>query len=438
MKSADVASGPDSTQVGGRRPASLRLRSSASNLVGMRTRWRLLPAGWRVTVVIVAVVVLAAALIKLTSVLTEGSSPGGPDSSSFSPAPNGLAAFSELLTRSGDHVTQLTSPLDQAALPAGSTVVVAAPTSWQSADSTTLVRVLDSGGAVVVAGEPPAGLLSVLLAANAPQWSADELTSATAVGSSPLVFGASQVDSTGPGSWSTTGATSPLLASSGTQGGYLAVSARVGDGTLVLLSSPSPLQNRLIGQADNAAFAIDIADPTSSAAAPGAASGTGTSGRSVVFDEYDHGYGRAGSGIGGLPGSWKAALLLAFIAVLVWMLSASRRFGPPEKDSRELAPPRAAYVEAMATLLSTADPKSVASVAEPLSSRARIALCRRAGVPVDASDEEIANAAASSGLPGDLVAAVLRTPRSGEDLVAVGRAAAEFANNRGPSVELTK
>jgi hypothetical protein len=370
--------------------------------------------------VIVGAVVLAGALIKLTSVLTEGSSPGGPDSSSFSPGPTGLSAFSELLTRNGDHVSQLTTPLGSASFPAGSTIVVAAPTSWQTTDSTTLERILESGGTVVVAGQPPAGLLSVLSSVSTPQWSADELTNATTVGSGPLVFGVSQVDSTGPGAWSTTGDTSPLLASTGTFGDqYLALSVRVGTGTLVLLSSPAPLQNRLIGEADNAAFSLDITS------------------RSVVFDEYDHGYGRPGNGVGGLPGSWKAALLLALAAVLVWMLSASRRFGPPENTERELAPPRVAYVDAMATLMSTGGAKDLASVAEPLRVRARVALCRRAGVSNAAADEEIAGAAVASGMSADIVAAVLHTPVTADDLIAVGRAAAELASTRGRSVEST-
>ncbi len=219
---------------------------------------------------IVAVVVLAAALIKLTSVLTEGSSPQGPDSSSFSPAPDGLAAFSELLTRNGDHVAQLTTPLDEVSPPPGSTVVVAAPTSWQSDDSTTLARVLHSAGTVVVAGQPPAGLVSAVLGAiPGPSWSADEVAGSVPVGSGPLVFGVAQVDSTGPGSWSTTGGTTPVLASdAGGAGTFLALSARVGTGTLVLLASPSPLQNRLIGQADDAAFALDIAGPAVEPAGP--------------------------------------------------------------------------------------------------------------------------------------------------------------------------
>ncbi len=112
------------------------------------------------------------------------------------------------------------------------------------------------------------------------------------------------------------------------------------------------------------------------------------------------------------------------------MLSASRRFGPPEKEQRELAPPRVAYVDAIATLLSTAPSESVASAAEPLQARARDALCRRAGVAKGATDQEIAGAAASSGISDELVAAVLRTPRTPAELVAAGRASAELASGR--------
>ena len=46
-------------------------------------------------------------------------------------------------------------------------------------------------------------------------------------------------------------------------------------------------------------------------------------------------------------------------------------------------------------------------------------------------------AAAASGLPPDIVAAVLRTPVTADDLIAVGSASAELASSRGQSVEST-
>ena len=59
----------------------------------------------------------------------------------------------------------------------------------------------------------------------------------------------------------------------------------------------------------------------------------------VAFDEYDHLLTSSGSGIAGLPGHWQAGLLLALVAVVVWILSAARRFGPATAASRELAGP---------------------------------------------------------------------------------------------------
>jgi hypothetical protein len=386
--------------------------SSTPTLIGLRARWDLVPPGWKAVAVVVGVVVIVSALVQLTSAVTEGSVPQGPQSSSFSATPEGLAAYAQLLSRNGVRVQQVVSQLGQVDIPSGATVVVAAPTTWRSSNSAALAKLLHAGARVVVAGQPPAGLLGALGLAAPPTWSANSITDAHSVSSSPLLFGVGQVDSTGPGSWLSLGDADPLLSSGSS---YLAVSEPVGAGTLVLLASAAPLQNRLIGQADNAAFAIDIGMSPAKA---------------VAFDEYDHGYGQVGGGIAGLPSWWKAALLLALAAVILWLLSAARRFGPPEDADRVLAPPRVAYVEAMATLLSTASPERAAGATAAVQVRARDGLCRRIGVPSDAPDDEIARVAASTAVPADLVATVLSTPRTADELVAVGRASAELARER--------
>jgi hypothetical protein len=386
--------------------------SSTPTLIGLRARWNLVPPGWRAVAIVVGTVVIVSVLVQLTSAATEGSVPQGPQSSSFSATPEGLAAYAQLLSRNGLRVQQVVSQLGQVDIPSGATVVVAAPTTWRSSNSEALAKLLHAGARVVVAGQPPAGLLGALRLAAPPTWSADPITDAHSVSSSPLLFGVGQVDSTGPGSWSSLGDAHPLLSSGSSS---LAVSEPVGAGTLVLLASAAPLQNRLIGQADNAAFAIDIGMSPAKA---------------VAFDEYDHGYGQVGGGIAGLPSWWKAALLLALAAVILWLLSAARRFGPPEDADRVLAPARVAYVEAMATLLSTASPERAAGATAAVQTRAREGLCRRIGVPSDAPDEEIARVAASTAVPADLVATVLSRPRTADELVAVGRASAELARER--------
>jgi hypothetical protein len=391
-------------------PAYSASRSDESTSVGLRARWRLVPSGWRVVILVVGAVVVAGGLVRITSVVTEGSSPEGPGSSSFSPTAEGLAGYSQLLGDDGYDVNQLTTSLATSNIPLAGTVIVAAPTSWAPQDSVAIGDFLDAGGRVVMMGEPPAGALSTLLAAGAsPVWSSSGIARSASTGSGPLVYGVSEVDSVGPGSWSDTGSTSPLLSSGDT---YLALSAHVGSGTLVLVASPAPVQDRLLDSSDNAAFALDIA---------------GAPGTAVYFDEYDHGYGRSGNGLGGLPGFWKAALWIAFAAVLVWMWSAFRRLGPPEVSERVLPPPRVLYVDAMATLLSTAPPEDVSSVASPVRNRGREALVRLLGLPKDAPDDAVIRAAAAAGIEDALVKAVIYAPRSAEDLVAAGRASAELS-----------
>jgi hypothetical protein len=178
----------------------------------------------------------------------------------------------------------------------------------------------------------------------------------------------------------------------------------------VLVASSAPLQNDLLAQADDAAFAIDLA---------------GTAGAPVAFDEYDHGLGRTGTGLAGLPTHWKAGLLLGLLAALVWMWSAARRFGPPERAERELIPARVLHVDAMALLLSSGDAERLAAGAAPLRVQGRAALRRRLRADPLATDAELAALAASDSVPSltpELVTALLTTPESENDIVAEGRA----------------
>ena len=91
--------------------ASDRRSSTAPTSIGLRERWRSVPTGWRSVIIVVLAVVLVGALIRLTSAVTEGNVPQGPQSSSFSPSPEGLEAYSQLLSASGVRVQQLTAPL---------------------------------------------------------------------------------------------------------------------------------------------------------------------------------------------------------------------------------------------------------------------------------------------------------------------------------------
>jgi len=87
----------------------------------------------------------------------------------------------------------------------------------------------------------------------------------------------------------------------------------LGAGRLDLLSDPSPLQNRLLGVADDAQLALDLA---------------GGRARPVVFDEQIHGFAPA-NGLAALPERWWLALGGLALAGVAWALSRGRRLGPP-------------------------------------------------------------------------------------------------------------
>jgi hypothetical protein len=217
--------------------------------------------------------------------------------------------------------------------------------------------------------------------------------------------GVRTVSTAGEGSFASPGRALPTL---GIDGRTIAAVMSVGRGRVVLLADPSLLQNAHLGRADNAAFALGAAGPAR---------------RDVAFLESYHGYGK-GSGLAAIPHRWDAALLLAAAAALVFMLSRIRRFGPPEPDARDLPPPRAAYVDALATTLARTRDRQVALEALRTELRRRVAV--RAGLGPSASDEEIGQAAARLGLPPDQVATLTRATARGDELE-LGRALAATA-----------
>ncbi len=100
---------------------------------------------------------------------------------------------------------------------------------------------------------------------------------------------------------------------------------------LTLLADSSPLENARLAQGDNAAFALDLAG-----------------GGPLIFYEP-----LRETGLAALPGNAKGALILLLVAALALMLARGKRFGPVEPDAHELAPPRVAYVDALAATLAS-------------------------------------------------------------------------------------
>ena len=150
------------------------------------------------------------------------------------------------------------------------------------------------------------------------------------------------------------------------------------------VASSAPLTNAFLAQRDNAALGLNLAGP---------------SGQPVVFDEYDHGYGRVGRGLAGLPSWWRWGLGLALAAVVVWMLSASRRFGPVERATRPLIPARVAYADALASALAALPDAQLVDSVQPLQDEARTLLCRRSGMPGSVDDATLVAAAHGARVP---------------------------------------
>jgi hypothetical protein len=250
--------------------------------------------------ILVAVVLGANALLWLLDVVAPG--PSGKPSSSLATTPGGFSGWAELAKRNGVDVLALRQSLKDARLPDGATVVALDVPRLARADALALRRFADRGGHVVAGGRRPQRLLEGL-----------DLTWASA-GPTSATVADRRISLAGRGSF--------------TPGGIL-----VRRGSLTLIADSSPLQNARLTKADNAAFALDL-----------------TGGGPLIFAEAAHGYGDA-RGLAALPGNAKGALVLLLVAALVLMLARGRRFGPVEPAARELAPPRVAYVDALAATL---------------------------------------------------------------------------------------
>ncbi len=324
--------------------------------------------GWKIALSLAAAVAALNLLLAGLRAIS-GGTPGGPTSSSYATGPDGDAAYASLLLKAGHHVVRLRiSPAD-AALRSTDTAVILDPPSVERSDADALDAFVLDGGRLVGAGS----------------WTKAPLPTPTLGDNGSTRSEPSLGDDAGP---------------------LLAVASE-GAGRVLLLSDSSPLQNRFLDHADNARLALGLA---------------GSAERRVVFFETYHGYGR-GSGLGAIPSRWRTALLLEAAAVLTFMLARARRLGPPEAESRELAPPRVEYVRSLAaTLRRTRDRRAAL---DPLRAELRRRILVRTGLPGDADDAALRSAAPRLGLaPEDLDAAL------GDDELALGRLFARTGDGR--------
>lgn len=327
-----------------------------------------------------------------------GGTPGGPTSSSYATGRTGLAAYAALLAEAGHPVVQVRARPSLVRLDPDATLMLLDPARpLAPSDAAALARFVSEGGALVVGGRTGPWLTQIV--PDPPAWSPEQPEALHLLVPLPAFLAADRVESAGSGLWSG-GAALPVLGSSR---GSLLDLAQLGRGHVWLLSSVAPLQNRLLAEAQDAAFGLALA---------------GARGRPVEFLELYHGYGPA-SGYAAVPGRWWVAFTLLGAAALTLMLAAGRRFGPPTATERALAPPRRDYVEALAGILARSNQPDAAL--RPVREHLRRAIAERAGLGGAASDEQIRAAAGVVGIPTDDVDALLRPALSEGDLVTVGR-----------------
>ncbi len=355
---------------------------------------RLLPRspGARAVVLVVGFFVIVN-LIAL-AISTVRPEPSGEDGSAYATQPRGAAAYAELLRRAGHEVSYLRAPLADAPLDPDATVVLLDARSLDRGERAALRAFVRDGGRLV-AGGANAGRGVV---PRPPDWRPSGPTVARPTLPVAETSAVRVVESAGTGGFAEPGGTLPVL-------GSLMTVAQPGRGRALLLADAAPLQNRLLGRADNAALALALAGPPE---------------REVTFVESVHGFDET-RGLAALPGRWKLALLAGILAALLWLASRARRFGPAEDSGEEPQPARREHVDALAIALRRAREPAVAL--EPVRAAARARVVRRAALAPDAEDAAVRDAALRLGFEEDEVAA-LTGERGTNEALALGRALA--------------
>jgi hypothetical protein len=263
-----------------------------------------------------------------------------PGSPSDAKSPTGLAGYATLLAFAGHRISTVSVRPAEADLRPDTTVVMLGNPQLGPADVNALRRFVAAGGELIVRG--PAGWLGALLG-SPPTWANGGQPVASALVPVPEDDGVSVIQTASDGIWTQAGSALPVL---GDGSGSVLVLATLGSGRIVLLSDPSPLQNRLLASADDAALGLSLAGPAS---------------RSVVFIAPTTGTSSSG-GLAALPLRWKWLLGGLVLAALALVAARFRRLGGASPRPPAQLPPRLAHVQALGAAIGrTADADTVAA-----------------------------------------------------------------------------
>jgi hypothetical protein len=352
-------------------------------------RWREWPSWVQAAVAAVAVLIVINIGLGLLDGATRGADQSGERASSFSTASTGTAAYAELLERIGHDTVRTRGSVRPETLDPATTVLVFDADAPSESEQRAIADFVRAGGRLVAGGEQATEWAAGLPDTDVTWEPRGSRTPRTRVDGDLY-----RVRTDGTGSWVRA------------QVPRLTVRTTADAGTVLLVADTSPLQNRRLDEADNAAFGVALA---------------GEDDRPVAFVEGPHGFGSA-SGLDAIPDRWKVALVGGALAALLTLIAASRRLGPAEETVRRLAPARRAYVDALGVALARTR-RPVEAIA-PLQAAARAQLARRAGLPADAPPEVLREAAVRAGWTTTEIDALFAPASDDESILNAGRALA--------------
>lgn len=256
--------------------------------------------------------------------------------SSYDTGPNGYRAIYEVMRREGVATSRFERELPSVRSLSGTLVISEAgtggaaflqPPTLTAGDDAALARLVRGGAHLVVLGDvlPSSGPLALKTVAIAPSTNARAATDA-------LSPGVTRVEGSFDRAYVVPRGARTLL----TTGGHaVAVSLRVGKGSVVAVGSARVLSNGALARSDNARFAFDVF----------------TGATPLLFDETVHGYSVGGSMWSVLPVPVHDAVWIAISALLLAVFGALFRSAPPVALEPERVRDSRAYLTSMARLL---------------------------------------------------------------------------------------
>jgi hypothetical protein len=346
--------------------------------------------------------------------ITAGSLQGGEDGreparNSFNEGSIGFAAWAELLRRSGAEVTELQRPPSSGGLDPETTVVALDIGNATDEDVQAFASFVGEGGYLIAGGQTDADDVQEMTGV-APEPGGGDSGPQVPLLRVPQTEGVAEVDPAGGTVFSDPAGGLPALGSS--SGNLLVLSAPSPSGSSAVLASSDALTNESIVEADNAQFALDLAN-------------AGGPTRPIVFLQSLALSEGNEEGIAALPPAWTAGFAGLLLAALILIASRLRRLGPPDGEGAARAEPRSGYVDAMARNLARRG--DLAAATEPVRAAALDGIARRTGAPpADGDEAMLAARAEAAGVPADEAEALAGPLESPEAAIKATRALARM------------